>query len=491
MFFNFIGKEDNCLNLNVYTKEMPKDSDPPKPVMVFIHGGGFIQGSNSKEFYNPSYLMTQNVIQVIINYRLGILGFLCLEDDSLGVMGNAGLKDQVMALKWVKENISSFGGDPNNVTIYGESAGSASVHYHLLSPASKGLFHKAILQSGCALNPWASGQRGTASLTKYLDIKDTEDKKILEKLQKMCLKKIVSAQMRVPEFFQGSVQRPYGPVIEHPSDEAFLVESPLKILKDGTYNQVPVIVGLNSNEGMLFEFVRVLHKIKGPIDCEMEVPFDMGLAPKTEVTSLIGEKIRKFYKLDEGSDEDKLDAVHKLKADLQFVHGVHRFVNLQLLTNENPMYYYIFSFEGELNYFKKLATSKSTIPFFFMHYLMNKTGMKGVFRKLGNSFGFRNIPGVCHADDLGYLFATFFTPSVSKNSREEVMIKRLVALWTNFAKFGNPTPPNDDNLSVSWTPAEKENLHFLNIADELKMESCPFKERNVFWDDIYKEYSKN
>lgn len=107
--------------------------------MVFIHGGGFRAGSCSEDNYGPDYLVPGNdIILVTINYRLGLLGFLSCEDQSLGVPGNAGLKDQVLALKWIKENIKQFGGDPNNVTIFGQGAGAACVHLHILSPMSKG-----------------------------------------------------------------------------------------------------------------------------------------------------------------------------------------------------------------------------------------------------------------------------------------------------------------------------------------------------------------
>lgn len=123
--------------------------------MVWIHGGGFVNGSSSTIFYGPDFLVEKDVILVSINYRLGIFGFLSLNDPKVGIPGNAGLKDQTMALKWIKANIEHFGGDPKNITIAGESAGGASIHYHLISELSKGLFQKAIVQSGVALNPWA------------------------------------------------------------------------------------------------------------------------------------------------------------------------------------------------------------------------------------------------------------------------------------------------------------------------------------------------
>lgn len=131
--------------------------ESPLPVMVFIHGGGFVVGNSGTISQGPAFLMDEDVILVSISYRLGILGFLSLETDE--APGNLGMWDQRQALIWVRQNIASFGGDPDKVTILGESAGSMSVHYHVLSPQSRGLFTGAIMQSGTALSPYTNLMR--------------------------------------------------------------------------------------------------------------------------------------------------------------------------------------------------------------------------------------------------------------------------------------------------------------------------------------------
>ncbi|XP_047106309.1 juvenile hormone esterase-like [Schistocerca piceifrons] len=136
------GDED-CLYLNVYTSKLPTGENAQLiPVMVWIHGGAFLLGSGNTELYGPDYLMEHDVLLVTFNYRLGVLGFLSTEDEL--VPGNAGLKDMVMALKWVKSNITRFGGDPGNVTIFGESAGSMSCHILSISSAAKEAKHERI-----------------------------------------------------------------------------------------------------------------------------------------------------------------------------------------------------------------------------------------------------------------------------------------------------------------------------------------------------------
>jgi len=180
--------------------------------MVFIHGGGFTLGSSRPGIYGPEFLLLKDIVLVTINYRLGALGnlalisvslsymvmylgFLSLSDPSLKVYGNMGLKDQNLALKWVQKNIKSFNGDPDNVTIFGNSAGGGSVHAHILSPASKGLFHKAILQSGCVFNPFFWGSKDNAvQLTKQAGINATSQKEALEILKTIPAKEIFAAQ---------------------------------------------------------------------------------------------------------------------------------------------------------------------------------------------------------------------------------------------------------------------------------------------------------
>lgn len=179
---NFKGNED-CLFLNVYTPKLPdSQTNPMLPVLFWIHGGGFQFGNGNAFLYGPDYLLPENIILVTINYRLGALGFM-----NAGIAeapGNQGLKDQVLALRWVQENIDKFGGDSNAVTIAGQSAGSASVHYLLMSPLTKGLFKRAIAQSGVALNPWAYTDiphERAALLGKALNFQSNNTEKLVRK----------------------------------------------------------------------------------------------------------------------------------------------------------------------------------------------------------------------------------------------------------------------------------------------------------------------
>ena len=149
---------EDCLFLNVFTPDTAKEGDK-LPVLVYIHGGGFTGGCGHEKHFDEPVLPMQGVIGVTLNYRLGPMGFACLpnQQEEEGHTGNFGLYDQLTALKWVKDNIAAFGGDPENVTIMGQSAGAMSVQFHCQSPLTEGLFQKAILSSGCGMSGMMTG----------------------------------------------------------------------------------------------------------------------------------------------------------------------------------------------------------------------------------------------------------------------------------------------------------------------------------------------
>ena len=149
---------EDCLFLNVFTPENAKEGDD-LPVLVYIHGGGFTGGCGHEKHFDGPVWPTKGMVAVTLNYRLGPMGFLCLPQlkEEAGYTGNYGLYDQMTAIQWVKENIASFGGDPENITIMGQSAGAASVQLQSCSPLTGGLFQKAVMSSGCGLGGLMSG----------------------------------------------------------------------------------------------------------------------------------------------------------------------------------------------------------------------------------------------------------------------------------------------------------------------------------------------
>ncbi|XP_049817662.1 juvenile hormone esterase isoform X2 [Aethina tumida] len=445
----FVGAED-CLFLNVYSPGI-HDTQSLKPVMFWIHGGGFTSGSSKTDLYGPEYLMRENVVLVTINYRLGVLGFLRLQDSSLDVPGNAGLKDIVLALKWVQENIEHFGGNPNNVTIFGESAGGAAVHYLMLSPITKGLFHKAIAQSGCALNSWARGDpNSTNKLANALEIATHDEKTILKILQNMPLKDLFNNGVaKIRDNFSPGLLRPFCPVIEDYKDEStFLYEDPLEIISNGNYQRVPMIMGCTSREGM------ILHSLipkKYLLTDNNLVPQNIGLEPGSSLYKEAAEKIKKFY-MKGKSDEDNIDNFFKLFTDNYFLLGVYESIKKHLETTNQPIYFYRFSLDTNMNFLKRV-------------------------------FGITS-PGACHVDDIPYLFKGVASPQLETNSPEYIGMCRMTKMWADFARYGNPTPNPSKLIPISWQPTSKNQFNYLDIGNELKMEVDLEKEAMEFWDTI-------
>jgi para-nitrobenzyl esterase len=235
-------QSDDCLNLNVWTPSV-QDS---RPVLVWIHGGAFSLGAGSLSVYDGSRMAAAtNTVVVTINYRLGALGFLVIDDSSC--TPNVGLLDQVAALEWVRDNISAFGGDPDNVTIFGESAGGGSVLSLLAMPSAVGLFQRAIVQSGATdlLLHREKAQLVTEAFARSAGL-DAVD---VGALRAMSGTQIIDAQANAAKELFGTVgTMPFHPVV----DGAVLPQTWLEAATSG-FNPVPVIIGTNRDEMDLFK----------------------------------------------------------------------------------------------------------------------------------------------------------------------------------------------------------------------------------------------
>jgi Carboxylesterase type B len=244
---------EDCLTLNVWAK---KDlSDAKKPVLVFIHGGGYTSGGSSCEVYDGEALASKGIVYVSINYRVGILGFFAhpaLSAESPDrVSGNYGILDQIAALTWVKKNIAVFGGDPGNVTIQGQSAGAGSVGALVISPLAKGLFQKAIPQSFNSIElkyPSLAEQEAAGAKAERVDDKgtpfDPSDDVVLGPFGSLSLERMRA--MSPADLLK--VRYPSAPIL----DGMVLPKSSMGAYKSGSYNDVPMMTGMVAGDGMLF-----------------------------------------------------------------------------------------------------------------------------------------------------------------------------------------------------------------------------------------------
>lgn len=238
-FASALPQNENCLTLNIWTRSAKNNL----PVMVYIPGGGFVGGGSADPLYNGAHFAAnQDVLIVTINYRLNIFGFMNFAevDSNFSDSGYLGIKDQIAALTWVKENILNFGGDPNNVTIFGESAGAASIMLLMVTPAAQGLFKKAISQSGHVAFYHTPEQ--SANLAQIFmeiggyknmhEIMTTPAKKLLKTYEKLC------------------EMRPFATEVDYfpTCDGKFLPKHPLRALKDGAARDIKLMTGNTAEE---------------------------------------------------------------------------------------------------------------------------------------------------------------------------------------------------------------------------------------------------
>jgi len=450
-----VGSED-CLQLNVYA---PDNVDAARrlDVMVWIHGGGWISGSG--DIYGPEYLADADVILVTFNYRLGPLGFLSTGDDV--VPGNAGLKDMVQALRWVQKNIAAFGGNPDSVTIFGESAGGASVHHLMLSPLAKGLFHKAISQSGVAFTtggtaPPAEPRRNARILAKFVGCPATPSSEFRKCLLTKSAVDITAVDLTFVEWGI-SPMIPFKPTVELGSAEgAFHERHPIDTIKTyGPPNDVPFMTGFTSHEGCIVAVGVFLNDTafqEYRDDFEHLTALVMLLSHLPEpILQESFKKIRHHYFGEGPIDKDDVFNVIDMYTDSMFAWPALNAVKLQVKHGKSPVYVY------------ELAHT-------------NTRSFSQLFGSKGADFG------VCHGDDLIQLFPLReLFPDYERSADDLLISNKVVEYFTNFAKNGKPTADN------SWQrvahPSEAEYLHIGSPGD-IGMRANFAPKRMQLWSDL-------
>ncbi|KAL0831013.1 hypothetical protein ABMA28_001899 [Loxostege sticticalis] len=467
--FNFLkrvrekGSED-CLYLNVYTPYLKPTE--PLPVMIWIHGGAFCCGSGDDSIYGPDYLIRHEVVLVTINYRLEILGFLCLDTED--IPGNAGVKDQVAAMKWVQKNICNFGGNPKNVTIFGQSAGAACVTYHCVSPMTKGLFKRAIAQSGCMLNSWAQTYRPrerAIALAKHLGCNSQDDNELYEFFKSQPVESIAEIQvpimMREKDLDKYETQFTVVSEKTFPNIEAFFTGDVIEALKNDIHEGVELLLGYNEDEGTVnLMAARDIDKMVHLANNYNEyfVPRPLSLNCSTHVQIEIGGMVKYYYLQNRHVTVKNINALSKYFACDAVKLGVWHFA--QLFAVKNKVFLYKFGCKSERNLFSKIC------------------GMTTLYR---------NSSIVGHCDEIGYLFPMKAISQKTNTSPDALkLINTVSKLWTNFATYGNPTP--DTTLGTIWRRFRPDNQHYLYISHILIRRSIPDKKEQLFWEDLYKKY---
>eukprot|EP00092_Neocalanus_flemingeri_P012684 GFUD01013668.1.p1 GENE.GFUD01013668.1~~GFUD01013668.1.p1 ORF type:complete len:641 (+),score=136.04 GFUD01013668.1:337-2259(+) len=443
------GSED-CLYLNVFTPETKFHGSVSYPVMVWIHGGAFQMGSSSSESYGPERILEEDIVLVTINYRLGPLGFLTTGDDI--APPNVGILDQRMALRWVKENIEAFAGDPERVTLFGESAGGISTMAHLASPGSRGLFHQAIAMSGV----WGEVPflHKSKKPTEYTDMLATQlgcdvDKSsldIIQCLQQKSPKEILEQASSFRTF--NFLPEPFTPSVDDYMPNPILPMPLHQVWDDPSFSPVPLMIGGNKDDGilMLLEFLKdekLYSRVNENFSTELPailLGVDPDAAAADEGETATSEVLRNSYLPGDGNfSVDATEQMVRLFTDVHFLAPIDKTVR-DLTTKTDSIFYYNYQHKGSFS--------------------------------LPMAMGIWENYGVSHVDELFLLFkfaqvSSSWLGDLALQTEDDIQVsQKLVQLWTHFAKHGRPT--EDD----SWKSVQESKKMEYAIIDsgEIRMD---------------------
>jgi len=433
--------DEDCLNLNVWT---PGLEGGPRPVMVWIHGGGFTIGAGSEPLYNGGLLASRgDVVVVTINYRLGAFGFLYMPDfaDREGKpCTNFGMLDQVAALEWVRDEIAAFGGDPGNVTLFGESAGAMSIGALMASPRASGLFRRAILQSGAAHNALSidQAQANTAAFAEALGLEELT----AARLRIIPAEDILRAQSSMEASDRESTREGqamglrFQPVI----DGYFLREKPIDAIRAGLSKDVSLLIGTTAEEWKLFAAMwPALAKIS-----EDEAARRIGWLISSDGDAGRGRAMLQAYR----------DA---RKARGEMTERFELFVAVQ--TD------YMFRIPAD-----RLAESQAThLPQVFAYRFDWRSPIAD------------GALGACHALDLPFVFGTHrLVPAfVGEGPDADALATTVSDAWVAFARTGNPSTD-----ALHWPAFDAESRKTMILDRECRVEERPREAERRCWDGI-------
>ncbi|XP_017476573.1 PREDICTED: venom carboxylesterase-6-like [Rhagoletis zephyria] len=465
---NTTGDED-CLYLNVYRPA--NSSDEKLPVLIYIHGGDFIFGTPNREFYGPEYFMdTNEVILVTIAYRLGPFGFLSSGDEHM--TGNFGLKDQNLALKWVQSYISAFGGDPSRVTIFGHSSGGLSVHFHMLSPASQGLFRNAVPISGLANTVWAQpiDQKAQAiQLATAAGIRNASNISSIElvnALRNLPAEQLMEAYDALKTFisFRATIEEASWP-------EPFLTTNVRNLLNSNPPETVPWIAVNTPTKG---EGVSIAPRLAGnsSLQAEFNENFDdlfklltnLPADESKEVNDVVERLVAEYMGGVRELNNDTLDGFLELLGDSCFMYPAYKAIadNVESSNGTIPEGYILFNYRGPYSYSERFTGSTKDF-------------------------------GTTHGDDSLYLFTSqvIAPDGYSKSSAEAALVKRYVEIYVEFAKNGEVEVFNKIQPCTKALFGKQGFCDYLSIVKEEEpfvVDNSWNTERMQLWEYVYKTF---
>ncbi|KAL4707337.1 hypothetical protein ACJJTC_005266 [Scirpophaga incertulas] len=391
-----------------------------------------------KKMERPRTENAKMLLIIIQYFRLGAPGFLCLGDEL--IPGNAGVKDVVFALRWVRDNVSAFNGNPHRVVVAGQGLGAAVVEILTLSPAAKDLMHGAILQSGSIQCPWSfnyDAMERAKSLIKIIE----NDYSSNVSISTIDIKYLARYSHKLPFPYY-----PFGLCVENSLKQGRLIEhSPNQLLYDRASLKIPIIAGYNSNEAYVFvsnlQQNNVFRKVR---NLSKLLPQELQFISDVEKRDVLNQIHDLYFK-----GNHSTVALLSYYSDAYFVNHIYRSVRLQAQSHRT-IYFYQFS-----------RTSK-----------LGVSPVRGV-----------NKTGAAHSDELGFLFPP---RGMDMDAHDGNIHKQLVRLWTNFVKYLDPTPNNE--VDVRWEPFDETDPRVLDIDTEIEMKRFPHTRTCEIWDDIFQRF---
>uniref|UniRef100_A0A673CN51 Carboxylic ester hydrolase n=2 Tax=Sphaeramia orbicularis TaxID=375764 RepID=A0A673CN51_9TELE len=445
------GSED-CLYLNIWVPH-GRNVSSNLPVMIWFYGGGFMVGGSMGPNFLNNYLYSGqeiadrgNVIVVSVGYRVGVLGFLSTGDSSLP--GNYGLWDQHAAIAWVHRNIRSFGGDPENITLFGESAGGASVSFQTLSPHNKGLFRRAISQSGVAFCPWAfSSSPRKVALEVAAKLGCPTDDGMIACLRSTDPRNLT---MAAPRIEQGSPDHPgvnnllLSPVV----DGDFLPDQPANLFHNAA--EIDYLLGVNNMDGHLFTSQDIPSIGQKDRETPVEDLKRLLAAYTKEKGQAAVDVAFAEYSSDWGSQPSQ-DTIKKTAVDI------------------GTDYIFLVPVQTAVYLHATTATSGRTYS-----YLLSEPSLMA-----GPGKPYHDWVGADHADDLQYVFGKPFTTPKAYGDRHRDLSRHMIAYWTNFARTGDPNTGHME-VPVTWPEFDTFSHQYLDIRGVMNDNSTAQKMRVRF-----------
>jgi para-nitrobenzyl esterase len=434
-----MDSDEDCLSLNVWTPGL--EDSARRPVMVFVHGGAFVGGGGTSQLYDGAALArVGDVVVVTLNYRLGALGFLGHEDlydEKAEGFGNWGLLDQIAALEWVRDNISAFGGDPSQVTVFGESAGAISIGSLLGAPRAAGLFGRAIMQSGPPVA--ASADRASdiaVRLAKELGLSTVSHAALSE----VPVRDLLAAQARVLAASDSAIGLTFEPVV----DGGLLASQPARAIAAGSATGIDVLVGTNRDEFTLFA---------------LGVPGLMNVDEEGMVR-----RVRKSLRaagMEERVDADKVIEAYRA-ARLERGDGVEPFQLFAAMASD-----WVFRIPAV-----RLAEAHARAGGRTWSYLFDwESPFAG------------GTLGSCHALELPFVFGSLRHPFISAFAGSDESALRLSEqiqrAWTGFARTGEPAIEGEP-----WPNYDAAQRETMILGPHTRAVSAPFEQERRFWEDV-------